>query len=275
MLESDTTAIILYLLTGSFAGFSAGLLGIGGGLIIVPALFFIFSLQPYDTQYVMHMALATSLATIITTSISSTLAHHKKRAVLWPVVIILSPGICAGAWLGAHLASQLEVTILKPAFGLFELFVAALMLNPKQNKPDTHRQHPITIKPLNAISGGGFIGMLSAMVGIGGGTLTVPFLHWHHVAIKKAIATSAACGLPIALFATASYLYSSLQLTEKTLSSSHSFGFIQLDAFFLIAVSSFIFAPVGANTAHKLHGKHLRQIFAGVLILLGLKMLFF
>ena len=115
-----TFDLILYLLTGAIAGFSAGLLGIGGGLIIVPVLYFIFSAQAIQPEHVMHMALATSLATIIVTSIASSYAHHKKQAVMWRTALLLSPGICLGAWLGGSYASTLDSHVLKPIFGLFE-----------------------------------------------------------------------------------------------------------------------------------------------------------
>ncbi len=260
--------ILLYILTGAFAGFAAGLLGVGGGLIIVPVLYFIFSTQGYEQQHLMHMALATSLATIISTSISSTLAHHKKQAVLWPTVYLLAPGICLGAWLGASIATELPTAILRPAFGLFELFVAVLMLKQYQSK-----QHQVFIRPVKAFIGGNIIGSVSAIVGIGGGTLTVPFLHWHNINIKNAIATSAACGLPIALFGTASYIYSGWGISFTSSSSSYSLGYVQLNAFLLVAVSSFIIAPLGAKTAHRLADYKLKKIFALLLFLLGIKML--
>ncbi len=269
MLEINLIDASLYCLTGAFAGFAAGLLGIGGGLIIVPVLFFIFSSQGYEQQYLMHMALATSLATIIVTSISSTLAHHKKRAVLWPTVILLSPGICLGAWFGASFAAQLDTAILKPVFGLFEIFVAFLMFSQYQSK--THQR---TIKTSNGFIGGGIIGAVSAIVGIGGGTLTVPFLHWHQINIKNAIATSAACGLPIAIFATASYVFSGWKLTGNIPhAQEHMFGYVQLHAFLLIAVCSFLFAPLGAKLAHTIPDILLKRIFSLFLLLLGLKML--
>jgi len=130
------TEVILYLLTGAAAGLSAGLLGIGGGLIIVPILFFIFSHQPVPSEHAMHMALATSLATIIFTSLSSASAHHKRGAVLWPIVFDLSPGIIIGAWLGAMFASALASNTLRPVFGVFELLVAIHLL--VNYKPATH-----------------------------------------------------------------------------------------------------------------------------------------
>ena len=265
---------LLYIATGAVAGFSAGLLGIGGGLIIVPVLYFIFATQSisggsYEPQHLMHMALATSLATIVVTSISSTLAHHKKQAVIWPIVLILSPGIAVGAWLGASFAAQLDTSTLKPVFGLFELFVAALMFKQYQSK-----QHHLNIKTTNAIIGGGLIGGISSIVGIGGGTLTVPFLHWHNINIKNAIATSAACGVPIALFASASYIYSGWHLQTGSSSYPTHISYVQLDAFLFISISSFLCAPLGAKLAHKVPDSYLKKTFTLLLLLLGLKMLF-
>jgi uncharacterized membrane protein YfcA len=267
LLDINLVDATLYCLTGASAGFSAGLLGIGGGLIIVPVLFFIFSSQNLDQQHLMHMALATSLATIIVTSISSTLAHHKKQAVLWPVVVLLVPGIGLGSWFGASFAAQLDTSTLKPIFGFFEIFVAFLMFSQYQSK-----QHRLTIKQVNGVIGGSIIGSISAIVGIGGGTLTVPFLHWHKINIKNAIATSAACGLPIAVFATASYIYSGWN-TPST--QQYMFGYVRIDAFLLIAISSFLIAPLGAKYAHQISDSVLKKIFSIFLLLLGLKMLLF
>ncbi len=275
----------LYLLTGAFAGFSAGLLGIGGGLVIVPILYFIFSSQGYDQQHVMHMALATSLATIIITSISSTYAHNKKHAVLWKVVLLLAPGICLGAWFGAVFATHINTSILKSFFGVFELFVAALMFNSARNQQKNEIpkiQQKDIIKPARAFFGGNFIGLLSAIVGIGGGTLTVPFLNWHNINIKNAVASSAACGFPIATIGTLSYIVSgwSLNLTPhiengalNNILPTLTFGYVQLNAFLLIALSSFIFAPLGARASHKLSDINLKKIFSIFLFFLGLRML--
>jgi hypothetical protein len=269
MLEPSLIENYLYILTGAFAGFAAGLLGIGGGLIIVPILYFIFSSQQYNQQHLMHMALATSLATIVITSISSTLAHHKKKAVLWRIVFMLAPGICLGAWLGAIFATELETAILKPLFGIFELCVAALMFSQHQSK-----QHQLSIKPVNAFFGGNIIGSISAIVGIGGGTLTVPFLHWHNINIKNAVATSAACGFPIAVFATASYIISGWDISNELAQSPvNVFGYVQLNAFAYISISSFIFAPLGAKVAHKVADINLKRVFSLFLLVLGLKML--
>jgi uncharacterized membrane protein YfcA len=261
------TEVILYLLTGAAAGVSAGLLGIGGGLIIVPILFFIFSAQAVASEHVMHMALATSLATIIVTSVSSAWAHHKRNAVLWPIVFNLSPGIIVGAWLGAMLASTLTSNILRPVFGLFELMVAIHLL--ANYTPGTHTS---TISRTRSITGGIVIGGVSSIVGIGGGTLTVPFLLWHNIPIKNAVASSAACGFPIAVAGTASYIVSGWN-TEGL--PAYTLGYVNLPAFALIIITSMITAPVGAGLAHRLPERTLRMFFALFLILLSLKMLLF
>ena len=268
----------LYLLTGALAGLSAGLFGVGGGLIIVPVLYYVFSAQGYEVALLMHMALATSLASIVFTSISSSYAHHKRQAVLWPIVFTLSPSILIGAWLGGLIAVSLESENLKPIFAAFEFLVALMMLlNFK-----TRAQHT-TLSRLNALTGGLLIGTLSAIVGIGGGSLTVPYLNWNNIQIKKAIATSAACGFPIALAATASFIYAgwSLQIkpvnditTNSTNLDYISLGYVNLTALFLIVCSSFLFAPLGARLAHYLPEKNLKKYFGLFLLLLSAKMLF-
>jgi len=257
--------VALYLVTGVFAGLASGLLGVGGGLIIVPVLFFIFLSQNAPVEHVMHMALATSLATIIVTSLSSTWAHHKKEAVLWPVVILLAPSISVGAWLGGLIAAQLDTEILQPAFGIFELLIAAHLLINK--KSGAHEQN---IGKIRSAPGGLIIGTVSSIVGIGGGSLTVPFLHWHSITMRNAVATSAACGLPIAIFGSASYVYNGWHVTNLP---AYTFGYVHIIAFILIVSTSFLFAPVGAKLAHNLPENLLRKGFALFLLLIGLKML--
>jgi len=257
--------ISLYILTGACAGFAAGLLGIGGGLIIVPVLFFIFSAQGYETQYLMQMALTTSLATIVVTSISSTRAHHKKQAVLWPLVLLLSPGIIFGAWFGGLFASTINSDSLKSFFAFFEFAIAINLILKKQPA-----QHNTVIKKTVAAAGGTVIGFVSTLVGIGGGTMTVPFLHWFSISMRNAVATSAACGFPIAFIGTLAYIYASYDLP---LSGSYAIGYLQYDAFLFIAGSSFLFAPLGAKVAHSISEKALRLSFSFILFSLGLIML--
>jgi uncharacterized membrane protein YfcA len=259
------TEVILYLLTGAAAGLSAGLLGIGGGLIIVPILFFIFSHQPVATEHVMHMALATSLATIIVTSLSSARAHHKRGAVLWPIVFRLSPGIIIGAWLGAMFASTLASNTLRPVFGVFELLVAIHLL--VNYKPGAHTTF---VNSTKSITGGVVIGGISSIVGIGGGTLTVPFLLWHNISIRHAVASSAACGFPIALAGTVTYIFSGWSMESLP---AHTLGYVYLPAFAMIIITSIITAPLGASLAHRLPEKTLRLFFAMFLLILGFKML--
>jgi len=259
------TEVILYLLTGAAAGLSAGLLGIGGGLIIVPILFFIFSHQPVPSEHVMHMALATSLATIIVTSLSSARAHHKRGAVLWPIVFDLSPGIIIGAWLGAMFASALASNTLRPVFGVFELLVAIHLL--ANYKPATHTT---SINRTKSITGGVVIGSISSIVGIGGGTLTVPFLLWHNISIRNAVASSAACGFPIAVAGTVTYIFSGWSMESLP---AYTLGYVYLPAFAMIIITSIITAPFGASLAHKLPEKTLRLLFAMFLLVLGFKML--
>ncbi len=259
----------LYVLTGAFAGFAAGLLGVGGGLIIVPVLYFIFSTQTYDQQYLMHMALATSLATIVITSISSTLAHHRRQAVLWEKVFILSPGIIIGAWFGGITAASLDTQLLIRFFSIFELLVAInLLLKIQTTKKES------TLNKFSAASGGIFIGFISTIVGIGGGTLTVPFLHWFNIPMRKAVATSAACGFPIALIGSVSYVYASWNIDiNNGLKPEHlSLGYLQLYAMAIIATCSFIFAPLGAKVAHTISEKKLRISFACLLLILSITM---
>ena len=261
----DLIEICIYILTGAGAGFAAGLLGIGGGLIIVPVLFFTFSAHGHETQYLMQMALTTSLATIVITSISSTRAHHKKQAVLWPLVLLLSPGIIFGAWFGGLFASAINSDSLKSFFAIFEFAVAINLLLKKQPA-----QHNTVIKKTVAAAGGTVIGFISTLVGIGGGTMTVPFLHWFTISMRNAVATSAACGFPIALIGTLSYLYASYDLS---LSGSNAIGYLQYDALLFIAGSSFLFAPLGAKVAHSISEKTLRQSFSSLLFILGFIML--
>ncbi len=265
MADAALTDALLYLLTGGFAGFAAGLLGVGGGLIIVPVLYFIFETQNVPSQYLMHTALATSLATIIVTSISSTLAHHKKQAVLWTVVFRLAPGIAPGAWLGGMLASALDTSVLRPLFAVFELLVAIHLL--RKAAPAMHQR---TLKTLTAIPGGLVIGLVSAIVGIGGGTLTVPFLHWHNIRMRHAVATSAACGLPIAVFGAASYMASGWALNDLPFPA---LGYINLPAFGFIAIASYLSAPLGAKLAHWMPEARLKTGFGVFLLALSAKLL--
>lgn len=252
---------LLYALTGVIAGFLAGLLGVGGGLVIVPALFAIYMGLGYESNHLMHIALGTSLATIIFTSLSSVWAHHKRGAVLWSAVIRLSPGIVIGAWLGALIAKYLPSDNLRWIFGIFELYVATQMLF--SLKPSAHRSLPGNAGMF--VAGGG-IGVVSSIVGIGGGTLTVPFLIWCNTVMQKAVATSAACGLPIAFAGAMGFVVAGWGIEGLP---TQSLGYVHLPSMLGVAVSSVLIAPLGAKLAHQLPAKTLKRIFAVVLYLIA------
>lgn len=255
-----------YLILGMVAGVIGGLLGLGGGIIIVPSLLFIFIWQGLPADILMHLAVATSLFTIVFTSISSSYAHHKHQAVLWPQVFLLAPGIIIGAVFGAFVADYISSDILRRLFGAFEILVA-LQIG-LSVKPTAQRSLPTRNGML--IAGGG-IGSLSTILGIGGGTLTVPFLIWCHVDMRKAVATSSACGFPIALAGTLTMIFTGLDSTSLP---EHSIGYVYWPAAILILMTSVLFAPVGAKLAHSIPVESLKRVFAIVLACIGLRMLF-
>jgi len=254
-----------YLLLGAFAGTVAGLLGVGGGLIIVPVLVFIFTGHQFPAESIVHIAVGTSLASIVMTSISSTWAHHKHGAVLWSVFWKLSPGIILGTFIGAVIADFMNANTLRTFFGVFELIVAVQMA--MNIKPAPHRQLPNWLGTNSAGSG---IGIISSIVGIGGGTLTVPFLVWCNTNMHKAIATSAACGLPIAVAGAIAYTLTGL---NEAILPVGAIGYIYWPALIGIIVTSILFAPLGARLAHRLPVTMLKKVFAVLLAALGIRML--
>ena len=256
---------IIYLLVGCFAGLSAGLLGVGGGLLIVPALAWIFAAQGVSDAIVMHLAIGTSLATIVITSISSTRAHHQRHSVRWHLVLQLSFGLIVGAWVGAGLAHEMQNTVLLIVFGFFELFVAAQLLLGKA--PVAHRQLPQ--KTMNMMVGAG-IGGVSSILGIGGGTLTVPYLVWHNVSMREAVGTSSACGFPIALAGAVGFIVMGWKMAELP---AYSSGYVYWPAAGAIVLSSVLAAPVGAKLAHTVSQAVLKKTFGIFLVILGLLML--
>ena len=260
------TMFISYLLLGALAGLIGGLLGLGGGIIIVPALLFLFIKQGIHPDIQMHMALATSLATIIFTSMSSAYAHNRRGAVLWPTVFQLVPGIILGCILGAWIADQLESDNLRIAFGVFEIFVALQV--GLGIKPSAKRQLP---GPYGNGLAGVILGSVSTFLGIGGGTLSVPFFLWCNVNLRNAVATSSACGLPIALAGSATLIYAGL---DSTVLPHNSLGYVYLPAAGTILIASVLFAPLGARLAHAMPVPILRRIFALVLASIGLRMLY-
>lgn len=257
--------LLAYLLLGLVAGFVAGLLGVGGGLIIVPILIWLFEAQGVAAGIQPHLALGTSLASILFTSISSVRAHHLHDAVDWNVVRRVAPGIIMGTLLGAWLASFIPARPLKIFFVIF-LFYAALQMA-LNFKPTPSRVLPGTGGMLSA---GGIIGAVSSWVGIGGGTLSVPFQVWCNVPFHRAVGTSAAIGFPIALAGLTGYVIGGWNHADLP---DHSIGFVSLPALAGIAVGSILTAPLGAKTAHALPVAKLKRIFAILLFVLAMRML--
>jgi len=257
--------LLAYLALGAVVGFFAGLLGVGGGGIMVPILTSFFLAQNFGAESV-HLALATSMASIVLTSVSSIRSHHRHGAILWPVVWQLSPAIVIGTLMAALLAGLLSSLFLAIFFCCFMTYVAVQML--LNIKPSASRQLPGWF---GMSLTGWLIGAVSALVAIGGGSLTVPFLTWCNVRVQNAIATSAAVGLPIALSGTLGYLWSGWQ-AEHT--PEYSLGYIYWPAVVCISAVSFFTAPVGVKLAHRLPVATLKKIFATLLVLLSSKMLY-
>lgn len=258
--------LLFYLAIGCLAGVLSGLFGVGGGIVIVPLLAMAFPSQGIADGLVMVMAVATSLATIVATSISAVAAHHRRGAVQWPWVLRLAPGILLGAAAGAVVAEGLPARTLKLAFALFLLFVAARLVFAPSRSGGAAR---ISVW-INGAAGLG-IGLLSAIIGIGGGTLTVPYLAKRGVAMAQAVATSSACGLPIAVAGAAMYLYLGWQRPDLP---PLSYGYIYLPAFAGIALCSALFAPLGAKLAHRLPATGLKRLFALLLLLVSARLLY-
>ncbi|MCO8042224.1 sulfite exporter TauE/SafE family protein [Acinetobacter bohemicus] len=256
--------LIIYLLIGAIAGFAAGLFGVGGGLIIVPILYIVFTQLQYDPGVIMHMAVGTSLATIIVTSISSVMAHHQKGAVLWHVFRNLAPGLIVGSFFGAGIADYLSAQGLQLLIGFFAVWVAFRMFRGAHIQINPNQQLPSA--PLQLAAGAG-IGVASAIFGIGGGSLTVPFLNRCGVAIQKAVATSAACGLPIALAGAIGFIWFGQQAQVNV---ANTIGYIHIYAFIGISLMSFFTAKQGAKVAHRLSPAMLKKCFAGLLTTVGL-----
>ena len=259
------TVLIAYCGVGAIAGFLAGLLGIGGGLIIVPMLISIMGAQGVSPEILMHMALGTSMASIIFTSISSFMAHHKRGAVRWVVVRRIVIGIFSGTFLGSCFAAAMSTAFLKCFFGIFLYVVATQMLLNKKPKPT--RELPGSVGMFGV---GNVIGGVSSLVGIGGGTLSVPFMVWCNIPVHQAIGTSAAIGLPIAVAGTIGYIYNGFGHASLP---AYSIGYINLTALLGIAIISILTAPLGVRLAHKLPVDRLKRIFAILLYVIGSKML--
>ena len=261
-----TELFAAYIGLGLTVGFVAGLLGVGGGLIIVPVLIFLFHSQGIAAGMEPQLALGTSLASILFTSVSSVRAHHRHGAVEWPLVRRITPGILAGTLIGAWLAAQMTAQVLKTFFVIFLFYAATQMW--LDFKPKPHRALPGVMGTTFA---GSVIGAVSSWVGIGGGTLSVPFMLWHNLTLHRAIATSAAIGFPIAAAGATAYVVGGWNLADLPV---YSLGLVYLPALAGIVVGSVLTAPLGARSAHRLPVRPLKRIFAVLLYGLAVRMSF-
>ena len=259
--------LIIFLVIGAVAGFTAGIFGVGGGLIIVPLLYVVFTHMNYEHGVIMHMALGTSLATIIVTSISSSIAHHKNGAVIWSVFRNLAPGLVIGSFLGAGIAGWLSGANLQLIIGIFVIWVAyKMMAGSVVSTGYVTDQNPVLPSAVKQFCAGTGIGIASAIFGIGGGSLTVPYLNHYGVVMQRAVGTSAACGLPIAIAGAFGFIFFGM---KEHVNLPNTIGFVHIYAFLGISIMSFMTAKLGAKAAHALSPRVLKKCFAVLLFTVG------
>ncbi len=260
----DASALALYLAVGAFVGFFAGLLGIGGGSVMVPILTMIFAKQGYSSDNVIHMALGTSMATIIPGGFASAWMHHRHEAVRWDVVKDMLPGLVVGTASGAVVAHFASTAFLKTFFVGFICFLAAQLLF--NLKPPGHRDLP---SRAGLILFATLMGVISSLAGIGGAVLSIAFLVWCSISLHHAIGTAAAIGVPLSIAGTLGFIatgWNDAALPEWSL------GYVYLPAFAGIAATSILVAPLGAKLAHRLPVNVLKKIFVVFLVGLAVKM---
>lgn len=260
-----TGAFLVFLLAGAVAGLLGGLLGVGGGLVIVPALAFLLPLLGVKPAVVMHLAVGTSLASIVFTNVSSAWAHHRRGAVRWPEAFRLVAGIVPGALAGAWLASLLATDVLARVFAVFAAVMGIYLLAGR--RPAPHRSVP---GASTLAANGVVIGGVSAIVGIGGGSLTAPLLMWCNVRAQEAVATAAACGLPLAMAGAAGFMATGWANPDLP---QWSVGFVYLPGLLGVAVASVMTAPLGARIAHAVPAQTLRRLFGIALLGIALAMI--
>lgn len=256
---------VFYLALGSVAGLLGGMLGVGGGIVVVPALLWIFRQQAVQPDVQTHLAIGTSLAIIVFTSLSAIRAQQKRGAIDWVVVKALVPASVLGALAGGYVAGFIPAVMLKTIFSIFLIAVSIQLL--ANWRPAPHWTLPTT-RRLWGISMG--IGSLSAILGIGGGTIAVPFLHACNVDMKRAIAISSTLGLPIALFGAGGFILSGWHHAGLP---TWSFGYVDLPVLVVVGAISMLVAPLGVKLAHHLPVLRLKRIFGIILLLVALKML--
>ena len=258
---------VYYLLCGAFAGTMAGLFGVGGGLVVVPVLLFVFHRLGMPPELLTQMAVGTSLAVMFFTCMSSVHSHHQRGAVLWPVVLRLSIGIAFGAIIGAWVDEYISGRLIQVMLGIFVVAAEIKLLFKLTPKPD--RALPGT--PILAVAGL-VIGIVSGLFGIGAGIICVPFLVWHQVRMQNAVACAAACAIPAAIFGAGGFIWTGLMHHSEQLPSG-SLGFVYLPALVYVVIASVIFARIGASIAHRFPSERLKKFFAVYLAIVAARLL--
>lgn len=261
----DLSLVGVLLVLGGAVGFLAGLLGIGGGMTMVPLLTIVFTRQGFAPEHIVHMAVATATATILFTSVASMREHQRHHAILWPVVAALAPGIIVGSLVGPQVVGGMSTAVLSAFYGVFVAAAATNTLLDRKPKPT--RELPGRAG-LFAVGGG--IGLVSSMVGAGGAFLSVPFMTACNIGIRNCVATSAALGLPIAVAGTIGFVVAGLGQHELP---PHTIGYVYLPALLAIVAASVISAPMGARAAHRWPVTKLKRAFAILLYVLACYML--
>ena len=256
-----------FAIIGAGAGYLAGFLGIGGGLVTVPALTWLFLQSPETKDHAIHFAVATSLASMLATSLSSIIAHHRREAIYWHTARMLFPGLVIGAIGGAFLATSLEPLKLTMVFAVFA-FLAGLQL---LLSPAIHGEKPLPGKTASGLVGA-VIGSISSLVGIGGGSMTGPWLMWHGVRAQNAVATAAACGYPIALAGTMTFIFLGTETKTQSPAYDGALGFVHGPAWLGIAITGVLAAPLGAATVHRLSPALVKRLFGLVLLLIAIRL---
>ena len=261
----DLSLVGAFFVLGGVVGFLAGLLGIGGGMTLVPLLTILFTRQGFPPEHIVHMAVATATATIVFTSVASMREHQRHRAILWPVVAALAPGIIVGSLVGPQIVGGMSTAVLSAFFGVFVAAAATNTLLDRKPKPT--RELPGK-GGLFAVGGG--IGLVSSMVGAGGAFLSVPFMTACNIGIRNCVATSAALGLPIAIAGTIGFVVAGLGAPGLP---PHTIGYVYVPALLAIVAASVLSAPIGARAAHRWPVQKLKRAFALLLYVLAAYML--
>jgi uncharacterized membrane protein YfcA len=256
--------IWIFPLLGIFAGVMAGLLGIGGGLMLVGALTVLLPLHGVPKEAAMHAALASSLASIILTAASSARAHHRRGSVLWPTVAWMVPGLLLGGWLGSAFAVQMADGVLRWIVAVYCVLAAMQLLFGKNRQVAANEKPPTPHGWPMGVAGAG-IGTVSAVVGIGGGSMTVPLLVWRGVTPVRAVGTSSACGMAIGLASAAGYAVNA----PVGALPQHAIGYVYLPAAIGVAIASVLAAPFGARLAHRISPLALKRMFAVFLLVVA------